>query len=263
MQLKLQRSQRDAGVMSKTVIFCLDARVTFTDAEAADIKRYKMEKQVIYNSEAARRLLDKSQGQNDGSAIGGLKSLATLAMAAMNLNISIGSLRNGQHVECKSMEELLGTEEAIMTACQNLKGYLGLAATFDGREVVVDFDQDEPTVTATAPAPLAIAPPQAQAALPRTQAMHRTADPVLAGPDYVGSSYSASASTAGGPSDLDRVIAWFNERTRPARRRPILWACVVGGVLGLLVLGLKASLMVHLGVPLIAGLGAYFYLKKN
>jgi len=160
MQLKLKRSQRETGVLSTNVIFCLDARVEFTREEQHSVTRYKLANQVIYNSEASKRLLDKSAAQQDGSTLGSLKSLATLAMVGLKLNISIASLQRGQHVECKSLDELLGAEDAIMTACQNLRGYLDTAASFDGREVLVDFNDNEPKIIAQAvgPSPQLISP---------------------------------------------------------------------------------------------------------
>lgn len=185
MQLKLQRSQREGGVVSKSVIFCLDARVEFTPAEQASITRYKLHKQVIYNSEAAQKhLANAGMSMATGNMIGSLKGMASVAFAALNLNISIESLQRGQHVECKSMDELLGAEDAIMTACQNLRGYLDTAATFDGREVLIDFNTPEPQVvaTATAPAPMLVAPAAArvqagsQPALEAGATHHRTAD---------------------------------------------------------------------------------------
>lgn len=158
MQLLLRRSQR-AGTFSGSMIFCLDARVQFTPEERASIQKYRLGNQVIYNSEASQRALDKAQasanqyGGSDWRQIGGqLKGLAFLALASMKLNISIASLERGQHVECKSLDELLGAEDAIMTACENLRGYLDTAATFDGREVVVDFSTETPQVVAVAPA---------------------------------------------------------------------------------------------------------------
>jgi hypothetical protein len=185
MQLKLQRSQREGGVMSKSIIFCLDARVEFSPAEQASITRYKLHKQVIYNSEAAQKhLANAGMSMATGSMIGSLKGMASVAFAALNLNVSIESLQRGQHVECKSMDELLGAEDAIMTACQNLRGYLDTAATFDGREVLIDFNTAEPQVvaTATAPAPMLVAPAAArtqagsQPALEAGATHHRTAE---------------------------------------------------------------------------------------
>ncbi|MBS0532711.1 MAG: hypothetical protein JSR72_01520 [Proteobacteria bacterium] len=160
MQLKIKRSQRNAGVLSNNVVFCLDARVEFTAAEHASLTRHKLWNQCIYNSEASKRLLDKSAAQMDGSVLGGFKSLATAALAGLRLNIFVKSLAAGQHVECKSMDELLGAEDAIMTACQNLRVYMDTAATFDGREVLFDFSTDEPRVVAQAvtPTPQLVAP---------------------------------------------------------------------------------------------------------
>jgi hypothetical protein len=45
----------------------------------------------------------------------------------------------GVHVECKSMAELLGAEQAIVEAGEKLRVYLDTAATFDGREEVHEF----------------------------------------------------------------------------------------------------------------------------
>lgn len=162
MQLKLKRSQREGGIVGKNVIFCLDARVEFTAREKANIQRYKLHKQVIYNSEASKKQLEKSAGSMDGSMAGSLKSLAFSALAGMNLNISIEGLERGTHVECKSMDELLGAESAILTACNNLKEYLETADTFDGREVVIDYSEAKPAIVAEAtPAPQKLAAPEA------------------------------------------------------------------------------------------------------
>ena len=59
----------------------------------------------------------------------------------MNLNITIASLQQGHHIECKDLGELLECEEAVITACKGLKGFLEAAATFDGREIIVDLDE--------------------------------------------------------------------------------------------------------------------------
>jgi len=60
-------------------------------------------------------------------------------MMALSLRITIDGLRNGQHIECKELDELLGAEAAILNACKNLKAYLETVQTFDGREEVVEF----------------------------------------------------------------------------------------------------------------------------
>lgn len=160
MQLKLRRSQRDGGLVSTNVVFCLDARADLTEHERSNLSRYKLYNQVIYNSEASRRQLDKSKDASaDGTTWGSVKALGFVAMAALRLNITVRSLERGQHIECKSLDELLAAEDAIMQACQNLRKYLEMAGTFDGSEVVVDFSGEEPQVVAQAIRPEPILAP--------------------------------------------------------------------------------------------------------
>jgi hypothetical protein len=161
MQLKLRRSQRDGGVILKTVVFCLDARAQFTPDELANIHRYKLGSQVIYNSQASRRHLEAGErAAATDTTKGYLKQIGRVVLAAMNLNITINSLQNGQHIECKDLEELLAAEEALMTACKNLKAFLDIAACFNGREVVFDFSGggEEPAIVTPSP-PLSLGSP--------------------------------------------------------------------------------------------------------
>jgi hypothetical protein len=145
MKLLLGRSQRNAGLMGGKVMFTLDARVDLTDEEKALIKKYGLGKEVIYNSEKSKRHLEATQGALAMPGAGSLlKAGIGLAMAALSLNITIESLTKGHHIECKDLDELLATEQAIMEACRNIKVYLDTAVTFDGREVVIDFDKALP-----------------------------------------------------------------------------------------------------------------------
>ena len=143
MQLKIQRSQRMGGVMGGTVVFCLDVQADYSHLEADNIAKYKLGKQVVYNSRASKQHLEKYHDTADGSTKGYLKGAVSLAMAAMSLNISIDSLGRGQHIECKDLEELLEAEEAVMLACRNVKRFLDTAATFNGSIALIDFDDDE------------------------------------------------------------------------------------------------------------------------
>lgn len=225
MQLKIRRSQREGGIVSKNVIFCLDARMEFAPEEKQAITRYKLQNEVIYNSEASKRLLDKGTAQQDGSFAGNLKSLASVALAAMKLNITIAGLERGQHIECKSLDELLGAEEAIMTACRNLKGYLETAMTFDGREVLIDFPASGPAVLAQAVAPqpllaAAVAAPSVPAtpALPATP-REDTAIELEPGTQAF---------------DPGMVMAWFKEAWQVPAKRNVMLA--VGAVLLILLI---------------------------
>lgn len=147
MQLKIKRSQRTGGVMGNKVIFALDARSELKAEEKALVSKYALGKMVVYDSEARKKLTEAGQthiaesqsGSAGHSVWAATKGLANLAIAAMSLRVSVDSLTQGHHIECKDMDELLGAEEAITEACRNLKGYLETAATFDGREVVIDF----------------------------------------------------------------------------------------------------------------------------
>jgi hypothetical protein len=139
MQLKLRRTQRSTMVTSKAV-FMLDAQSILTEEEKHNVRKYNLGKLVIYNSERSRKLLEAGQAAAGLGTLGGLaRGFTKLAMAKLSLNISINSLMDGHHIECKDLEELLGAEEAVKEACQLLRTYLDTAATFDGREEVVEF----------------------------------------------------------------------------------------------------------------------------
>ncbi|WP_439538923.1 hypothetical protein [Sphingomonas sp.] len=161
MQLKIRRSQRESGVISSKVIFAIDVRAEYSPLERANIQRYKLHNEVIYNSEASKRHIARGDQQAaQGTTGGNLKSIASFVLARMNLNITIASLERGHHVECKSMEELLDAEETLIDACKNVKAYLDTAATFDGREVLIDFNGDQPAIVAqtVTPAPMKVVP---------------------------------------------------------------------------------------------------------
>lgn len=167
MQLKLKRSQRDGGVISKNVIFCLDARAAYTAQERDSIRRYKLHNEIIYSSDKAKRLFDKGERQlASGETSGGLKATAAFLMARLQLNVTVASLEKGHHIECKSLDELLAAEDALYDACKNVRKYLDLAATFDGREVLVDFSVDEPAIIAQAVSPSPVLVTHAPQAIP-------------------------------------------------------------------------------------------------
>jgi hypothetical protein len=141
MQLKLKRSQT-SSMMGK-VIFVLDARADLTQEERHLVDKYKLSKMVIYDSAArSKQVGDAGAAFASGSL---LKGTLNLAMSRLSLSITIDSLTKGHHIELKDLDELLGAEQAVIEGCHQLKAYLDAAATFDGREIVIDFDrQSEP-----------------------------------------------------------------------------------------------------------------------
>ncbi len=153
MQLKLTRSQRSGGLMGGKVLFSLNARAELSSDEQALVKMYSLGKLVVYDSEERKKHGEAAYGQfsaamgtpgYDAKAAGmslwkNARGLASAAMAALSLRVTIDSLVSGQHIECKELNELLGAEAAILDACKNLMAYLETAVTFDGREQVIEF----------------------------------------------------------------------------------------------------------------------------
>jgi len=161
MQLKIQRSQRTGGVLANTVLFCLDIRADYSPEERNDINKYKLGGQVIYNSQAARRHMEKADahlGRVDSDSLkekaaGLARGAFSAAMAKMSLNVSIASLGRGHHIECKDLQELLEAEDTLRTACKDVTRYLEAAATFNGSETVIEYSKGEEIVHVTQGAP--------------------------------------------------------------------------------------------------------------
>jgi len=151
MQLKIQRSQREGGISGSTIIFCLDVRAAYTEEERANIEKYRIGKEIIYSSQAAQRhaanmsaQLDRIESRSLSEKASGLaRGAVSLALAKLNLNISIASLGRGHHIECKDLEELLQAEETIKEAGRKVTGYLAAAATFNGSEILIDYANGE------------------------------------------------------------------------------------------------------------------------
>jgi hypothetical protein len=156
-QLKLKRSQRTSTF--GTLFYMLDARMAVSNEDLSLIQRYKLADTVVYDSknrqqysEAAKGHLESTREQASlldtpkNQLVGAAKTFYRLgrasfstALAALSLRITVSSLLRGVHIECESMGELLEGEDAIITAARNVKQYLETAATFDGREEILEF----------------------------------------------------------------------------------------------------------------------------
>ena len=130
---RLRRSQKSSMIRG-TPVFQLHAAAELTGEERNLISKYNLGSTTVYASEQLQNNVAIAQ-----SGGGVFRTLRALAVASLNLRITVNDLAQGKQVECKSLEEMMGVEEAITTACQNLKGYLETALTFDGREVVVEI----------------------------------------------------------------------------------------------------------------------------
>ncbi|MEZ0085195.1 hypothetical protein [Bradyrhizobium japonicum] len=157
MSLKLKRSQR--STLTGKVIFVLDARIGLNAEAHALIKQYRLGSFVVYDSQARERHREATKEHLEttrehpplssgmSTQLLGLgktfyrlgRASVSATMAALALRVTVDSLIRGVHVECDGMDDLLGAERAIKEAATNLKGFLEEAATFDGREEVVEL----------------------------------------------------------------------------------------------------------------------------
>lgn len=146
MKLRLKRSEGSKGVLSKSLVFCLDARLELTPAEAEAVRKYKLGEQCIYNSEQSKKhLMAGATSLMTGGVMGVAKAGFKLAMSQLQLNITLDTLTRGQHIQCKDLDEVLDAEQSLMKACENAAAYLATAATFNsGSDEVFEITPPEP-----------------------------------------------------------------------------------------------------------------------
>src|SRR5262249_42958370 len=156
MWLKLKRSEKQSRMGS--LIYVLDARMDVSPDVREKITKYGLGELVVYESsrrqahkEAVQEHLQGSGNQTSIFAPAGEQAKAaaksfwklgraavSAGMAALSLRITVNSMLQGVHVECKDMGELLEAEEAISEAAHNVRAYLETAETFSGQEKVID-----------------------------------------------------------------------------------------------------------------------------
>lgn len=119
MQLKIQRSQRSGGMFGNKVIFGLGLRVEYSAQEKSDIAKYRLgDNGILYPA------LDMPDSQLSKIGI-----------------VTIDGLGKGFTVECQSIADLQRVESAVVDACKQLQIYVRVAESFDGREILVNFDE--------------------------------------------------------------------------------------------------------------------------
>ncbi|SLM28722.1 conserved hypothetical protein [Desulfamplus magnetovallimortis] len=112
MKLFIVRDQ--AKKMLGGISFQLSARVELSSEEADLVKKYKMDKEVLLEKEVKIPLTGRS----------------------IALNITIGSLMQGQSFKCNDIAEILGYEENVKESCKTFKNYIEVMKHFGGEEVV-------------------------------------------------------------------------------------------------------------------------------
>lgn len=128
MKLRLNKSQRSTGVMSKKVVFSLGAQVDLTAQEAEYVKKYKMGSVVLYNKD---RVNPEMHDYASGKGI-----MRNLSAIAMNINLTTNDLVIGRTIECKDINEIIDAEVTVKSACQGLKNLLEACAGFEGEEIL-------------------------------------------------------------------------------------------------------------------------------
>ena len=112
MKLHIRRNQ--ASGMLGGIKFELIGKVVLTQEESDLIKRYKAEKQVLLKKEIKIPFTSR----------------------ALTLDITIGSLVNGQTFKCEEIGDILETEKELKDSCQTFKLYIEAMKSFGGEEIL-------------------------------------------------------------------------------------------------------------------------------
>lgn len=123
MKLIIRRDQK-SGMLGK-VTFTLDVRADISDAEKANIAKYKLGGEFVY-------VRDKNLPREEGFT-GAAK---VLLFHAMNLTISANELMKGKRIECKDILEMLAAEEQVKEGAITFGRMLEAAASFGGEQVI-------------------------------------------------------------------------------------------------------------------------------
>jgi hypothetical protein len=155
--VKIKKSQRKN--MWGRVIFMLDARMEAPARDHAEIRKYGLGTDVVYDSVFRQKHMEKVKQHLDSTKqqpsfrdplnkqmLGVLKTFFRLMLAIINLfrmklalRITVNKLMRGVHVESKSLKEISEVEAAIIEALENLRAYLVTANKYDGTERIFVF----------------------------------------------------------------------------------------------------------------------------
>src|SRR6266568_2351721 len=97
-----------------------------TADEAESIRRYKLEKTLLYTW---------AELTDPGSGLLGVAS--RIAFRAINISVTVEDLVTGKRIECADIVEMLAAEEQIKEAAATFKQVLEAALQFGGEETVV------------------------------------------------------------------------------------------------------------------------------
>jgi len=112
--MKLYITRDQAKGLLGGVKFELKARTELTTEEAELVRKYKADKEVLLQKEVKIPLTGR----------------------AIILNLTIGSLMNGQTFKCNDIAEILEYEKNVKESCEAFKNYLEVMKNFGGEEVI-------------------------------------------------------------------------------------------------------------------------------
>jgi len=129
MRLKLRRDQKSG--LTGSITFKLLAIVDLDADEVAVVKKYKLGKEILYETPKGTAAL---QLLSSGGALAGIT--ATIAAKATNQILTVNDLVNGKEISCKNINEMLAAEEQIRQACLGLSSILLACEHFGGEEII-------------------------------------------------------------------------------------------------------------------------------
>ena len=131
MQLKFTRSKSEKGMLTKSWHFELRALLHVTPSERAALERYSFMKDLVWPMSDIR--------PDD-------ENIAYLLIR----NTKFEHLLTGQIYNNHNLPAVLEVETAIRDACLKAQTYFQVADGFDGRERVLELDDDKAEVVARA-----------------------------------------------------------------------------------------------------------------
>jgi hypothetical protein len=158
-EVLIARSQRMNWL--RRVVFMIDARLGVSREQLELMKKYRLGRTIVFDSarrerqnELARTHLQMASDKRTLTICLWreewrgifrrlyylIRALFSFMLGFLFIRITLAKLIRGAHVESRSLDTILATKNAIERAAGDLKAYLEVAETFDGRE-----DLYEPT----------------------------------------------------------------------------------------------------------------------
>lgn len=152
-EVLIQRSQRRS--LFKRVIFIVDARMGVSVEQLELMRKYRLGRTIVFDSarrerqnELARTHFEMAREKASRpiclwrEEVRGLlrrlyyliRSLVSFLLGFLFVRVTLGKLIKGAHVESKSLETIMAAKHAMERAAGDLKVYLEVAESFDGRE---------------------------------------------------------------------------------------------------------------------------------